>query len=98
MSCINPNQWISVDEILDYLDIIFRNHFEKEQAQDQYARLLQDSGEDFNDFHSEFSCLASVGEISPDNWRSDLYQKLNQTFQNRLMSTENQYSIYAELV
>jgi hypothetical protein len=73
MSRTSPNRWTTVDEVLDHLDIVLRNHFEKEQAGDEYARLTQQDHEDFNDFHSEFQRLASLGEISPSQWRSDLY-------------------------
>lgn len=34
MSRTSPNRWTSVDEILDHLDVIFRDHFEKEKAVD----------------------------------------------------------------
>ena len=66
MSRRSANRWNTVDEILDHLDIVFRDHFEKDKATDQYARITQQPGEDFNDFHSEFARLASLGEISPD--------------------------------
>jgi hypothetical protein len=98
MSRTSPNRWTSVDEILDYLDIVFRDYFQKEKAADQYVRLIQQPSEDFNDFHSEFARLASLGETPPDSWRSDLYRKLNRAFQDRLMSTEHQYPVYSELV
>jgi hypothetical protein len=98
MSRINANRWTTVDEMLDHLDIIFRDHFEKEKAIDQYARLTQQANEDFNEFHSEFARLAALGEISPPVWRADLYRKLNRTFQDRLLSTEHQYPTYSELV
>jgi hypothetical protein len=98
MSRTSPNRWTSVDEILDHLDIVFRDYFQREKAADQYVRLTQQPSEDFNDFHSEFARLASLGEISPASWRSDLYRKLNRTFQDRLLSTEHQYPTYSELV
>jgi hypothetical protein len=62
---------------LDYLDVVFRNCFEKEEAADRYARLVQSAGKDFNDFHSEFARLTAIGEISPNVWQEDLYWKLN---------------------
>jgi hypothetical protein len=68
------------------------------KAADQYVRLTQQTSDDFNDFHSEFARLASLGEIPPAVWRTDLYRKLNRTFQDRLMSTEHQYPTYSELV
>jgi len=92
------NRWTSVNEILDHLDIIFRDHFEKDKAQDQYARLRQQDDEDFNDFHAKFARLTALGEISPDVWRADLYRKLNRTLQDKLITTEHQYPLYAELV
>jgi hypothetical protein len=98
MSRRSANRWTSVDQILDHLDIIFRDHFEKDRAQDQYTRLIQQDNEDFNDFHAEFARLTALGEISPDVWRADLYRKLNQTLQDRLIVTEHQYPSYAELV
>jgi hypothetical protein len=64
MSWTSLNCWTLVAEILDYLDIVFWNHFEKEEAEDQYTQLTQQPTEDFNDFHSEFARLASVGEVS----------------------------------
>ena len=57
---------MTIEEILDYLDVIFRNHFEGEEAQDQYTRRTQQPEEDFNDFHSELAHLAALGEISPE--------------------------------
>ena len=89
MSRMSANRWTTVDEMLDHLDIIFRDHFKKEKALDQYARLTQQLNEDFNEFHSEFARLAALGEISPEIWRADLYRKLNRTFQDRLLSTEH---------
>ena len=65
MSRTNPNRWTTVDEMLDHLDVVFWDHFEKDQAKDQYTRLTQQAHKDFNDFHSEFVRLASLGEISP---------------------------------
>jgi hypothetical protein len=98
MSCTSSNQWTSVKEILDYLDVVFQNYFEKKEAADKYARLVQSASEDFNDFHSEFARLTAIGEISPNVWREDLYWKLNRALQDRLISTEHQYPTYALLV
>jgi hypothetical protein len=98
MSRTSTTRWTSVEEILDYLDTVLRNHFEKEESQDQYTRLVQGPAEDFNDFHSEFARLASLGEVSPTVWRADLYRKLNRTLQDRLIATEHQYSSYSLLV
>ena len=98
MSRTSATRWRSVEEILDHLDIVLRNHFEKEESQDQYACLTQGNLEDFNDFHSEFARLAALGEISPSIWRADLYRKLNRTLLDRLMSTEHQYPTYSLLV
>jgi Zinc knuckle len=98
MSRTSSNRWTSVEEILDYLDIVFRNHFEKEEAEDQYVRLTQQPVEDFNDFHSEFARLASLGEVPLAVWRTDLYRRLNRTFQDRLIATEHQYPTYSQLV
>jgi hypothetical protein len=98
MSRKSPDRWSSVEEILDHLDVVFRNYFQKEQASDQYAQMTQQPSEDFNDFHSEFARLASLGEIPPSIWRADLYRKLNRTFQDRLLATEHLYPVYSELV
>jgi hypothetical protein len=98
MSRKSPDRWTSVEEMLDHLDIVFRDYFQKETASDKYARLIQQPNEDFNDFHSEFSRLASLGETPPSVWRADLYRKLNRTFQDRLLTTEHLYPEYSELV
>jgi hypothetical protein len=62
---------------LDYLDVVFRNYFEKEEAADKYTKLVQDASKDFNDFYSEFARLTAIGEIPPNIWQEDLYWKLN---------------------
>jgi hypothetical protein len=77
MSRTSSNRWTSVEEILDYLDVVFRNYFEKEEAADKYARLVQGASEDFNDFYSEFARLTAIEEIPPNVWQEDLYRKLN---------------------
>jgi hypothetical protein len=98
MSRTSPNRWTSINEILDYLDIVFCDYFQKEKAADQYIRLIQQPSKDFNNFYSEFARLASLGETPLDSWRSDIYRKLNRAFQDRLISIEHQYPVYSELV
>jgi hypothetical protein len=84
--------------MLAYLDTIFRNHFEAEEAENQFYALKQQAAQDFNDFHTEFARLAAVGRVPSSTWRSHLWRKLNKEFQNRLLSTHRQHPTYQELV
>jgi hypothetical protein len=54
---------MSVDEMLNHLDTCFRNYFEAEQSENAFYALKQSTGQNFNDFHTEFSRLASVGRV-----------------------------------
>jgi hypothetical protein len=90
--------WLSVDEILAHLDTIFRNHFEAEEAENLFYALKQQATQDFNDFHTEFARLASVGRVPSSTWRSHLWRKLNREFQNRLLATHHQHPTYQGLV
>jgi len=89
--------WKTVDEMLAYLDVIFRNHFETEQAENAFFALRQAVGQDFSEFHTEFSRLASVGQIPTNTWRSHLWRKLNKEFQNRLIATHHLFGTFQEL-
>jgi hypothetical protein len=84
--------------MLAYLDTVFRNHFEAEEAENQFYALKQQAAQDFNDFHTEFARLAAVGRVPSSTWRSHLWRKLNREFQNRLLATHHQHSKYQELV
>jgi hypothetical protein len=94
--CTDP--WLSVDEMLQYLDTIYRDYYEAERAENAFFELEQTTGQEFSDFHTEFSQLASVGRIPPSTWRSHLWRKLNREFQNRLLATHHQHPTYQSLV
>jgi hypothetical protein len=89
---------MTVDKMLAYLDINFRNHFKAEQAENEFYALKQSVGQNFHDFHTEFARLASVGQVPVTTWRSHLWRKLNREFQNRLLATHHQHPTYQELV
>lgn len=90
--------WLTVEDMLTHLDTIFRNHFEAEQSENAFYALKQSAGQDFNDFHTEFARLASVGRVPSLTWRSHLWRKLNREFQNRLLATHHQHPTYPGLV
>jgi hypothetical protein len=90
--------WLTVDEVLEYLNTVFRNHFETEQCENEFYALQQSTSQDFNEFHTEFARLASVGRIPSVTWRSHLWRKLNREFQNRLLATHHQHPTYQGLV
>lgn len=94
----NRDPWISVNEILEYLDTVFRDHFEVERCENAFYTLKQSASQDFNEFHVEFARLASVGRIPSDTWRSQLWRKLNREYQNRLLATHSQHTTYQTLV
>jgi len=90
--------WLTVDDMLEYLGTVFRNHFEAEQSENAFYALKQAIGQDFHDFHTEFARLASTGHIPSSTWRSHLWRKLNKEFQNRLLATHHQHPTYQGLV
>jgi hypothetical protein len=90
--------WLTVDEMLEYLKTVFQNYFETEQSENSFYALKHSAGQDFNEFHTEFARLASVGRVPSITWRSHLWRKLNREFRNRLLATHHQYPIYQELV
>lgn len=90
--------WQSVDEILQHLDTIFRDHFEAERSENAFHALKQSAGQEFSDFHTEFARLASTGRVPSLTWRSHLWRKLNKEFQNRLLATHHQHTTYQALV
>jgi hypothetical protein len=90
--------WLTVDEMLEYLKTVFQNYFETEQSENSFYALKHSAGQDFNEFHTEFARLASVGRVPSITWRSHLWRKLNREFRNRLLATHHQYPTYQELV
>jgi hypothetical protein len=90
--------WRSIDEMLEYLSTIFRDHFEAERSEDSFYALKMTAGQEFSAFHTEFSRLASVGRIPSLTWRSQLWRKLNREFQNRLLATQHHHPTYQALV
>ena len=52
------------NKILNYLDIVFLDYFEKKQASNQYTVIMQQLYKDFNNFYLEFAQLAVIREIS----------------------------------
>ena len=55
--------WLTVNEMLEHLDTIFRDHFEAEWSKNSFHVLRQSTGQEFNEFHTEFARLASVGRV-----------------------------------
>jgi hypothetical protein len=72
--------WLSIDEMLAYLDTIYRNYFKAEQAKNEFYTLKQSVGQSFHDFYTEFTRLASIGRVPITTWRSHLWRKLNREF------------------
>ena len=90
--------WTSVEEMLQYLNTVFRDHFEKERSENEFFALQHSVGQSFHDFHTEFVRLAAVGQVPPVTWRSQLWQKLNRDFQTRLLAVEYLHPTYHDLV
>jgi len=90
----SPDPWLTVNEMLEHLDTIFQDHFEAERSENSFYALQQSVGEEFNDFHTEFARLASVGRVLASTWHSHLWRKLNREFRNRLLATHYQHPTY----
>ena len=46
--------------MLEYLKTVFQNYFETKQSENSFYALKHSIGQDFNEFHTEFICLALV--------------------------------------
>ena len=90
--------WLTVDEMLEFLDTVYRDYYEAERADNAFHQLEQHKGQEFNEFHTEFARLASVGRVPTSTWRSQLWRKLNKEYYNRLLATHHQYPTYQSLV
>jgi hypothetical protein len=51
--------------MLQYLNTIYRDYYEAEQAENTFFELEQTTGQEFSDFHTKFLQLVSVGRIPP---------------------------------
>ena len=81
-----------------HLAAIYQNPLRQAIAQDQYYDLRQGRTEAFSDFLTKFQHLAGLGAVSTDNWRQDLYRKLNTLYQENLVQTLPQHDTYEKLV
>jgi len=93
-----PNPYTTVDEVLAYLATIYLNPMRQAIAQDEYYDLRQGRTERFSEFLTKFQHLAGTGAVSKDNWRQDLYRKLNVLYQENLVATLPTHDTYEKLV
>ena len=54
--------------------------------------------EHFSEFLTKFQHLAGLGDISDNNWRQDLYRKLNVLYQENLVAMLPTHNMYEKLV
>jgi hypothetical protein len=92
------NKYTSVSQMLEHLEDVYGNPHESEQARNEYHLLEQGPREPFQNFLTRFQQLANQGGVPPSTWREDLWRKLNLTFQDRLVATQNLYRTYKDLV
>jgi hypothetical protein len=92
----NPFQ--TVDQAMAYLAAIYQNPMRQAIAQDQYYDLRQGRTEPFSEFLTKFQHLAGLGDISENNWKQDLYRKLNVLYQENLVATLPTHDTYEKLV
>ena len=83
---------------MTYLATIYLNPMRQAIAQDEYYNLCQGCTELFSEFLTKFQHLAGVGAVSKDNWRQDLYRKLNVLYQENLVATLPFHDTYEKLV
>ena len=93
-----PNPYTTVDEVMTYLATIYLNPMRQAIAQDEYYDLRQGRTELFSEFLTKFQHLAGAGAVSKDNWRQDLYRKLNVLYQENLVATLPSHDTYEKLV
>src|SRR5438045_4209027 len=92
----NPFQ--TVDQVMAHLAAIYQNPMRQAIAQDQYYDLQQGHTEHFSEFLTKFQHLAGLGDISDNNWRQDLYRKLNVLYQENLVAMLPTHNMYEKLV
>lgn len=88
----------SLQDVFDSLKTLFENPEKRAIARDDYHALRQGQTELFSDFVIRFQHLAGVGEIRPENFREDLYRKVNTTYQQALVPTYPTHTTYEALV
>ena len=92
------NPFKTVDQVMAHLAALCQNPLRQAIAQDQYYDLRQGRTEHFSEFLRKFQHLAGVGDISENNWRQDLYRKLNVLYQENLVSTLPMHDTFEKLV
>ncbi|KAJ5124619.1 uncharacterized protein N7515_008450 [Penicillium bovifimosum] len=70
------NRYKTAVEMLDHLQIVFKDPMERQIAKGQYEKLKMKEGESFNLFYGEFARLALESKTDEELQKGDLFEKL----------------------
>ena len=71
------NSWTSAAEIIEFLDQVFRNQNEVEEARGLYNALTMERFPSFQEFWHEFLHLSGTAQIHQSHLLTDLRNKLS---------------------
>jgi hypothetical protein len=91
------NSWTSAAEIIEFLDQVFGNPNEVEEARDRYNALTMEKFPSFQEFWHEFLHLSGTAQIHKSHLLTDLRNKLSPKLRTMIIPTFHTYASYLKL-
>jgi hypothetical protein len=91
------NTWASAAEIIEFLDQVFGNPNEVEEARDLYNALTMEKFPSFQEFWHEFLHLSGTAQIHKSHLLTDLRNKLSPKLRTMIIPTFHTYTNYLKL-
>jgi hypothetical protein len=91
------NQFVTAQEMIDYLGNIYIDPFKVRNAKLDYRRLRMMKDQTFTEFYTRFLQLAGNSETPISDYLDDLTDKITLTLQEALLPTEGSYKTYQSL-
>jgi hypothetical protein len=89
--------WTSAAEIIEFLDQVFGNPNEVEEARDLYNALTMGNFPSFQEFWHEFLHLSGTAQIHISHLLTDLRNKLSPKLRTMIIPTFHTYTSYLKL-
>ena len=83
--------------MIQHLATIYVNPNKVRDARYDYNRLIMKSNQSFTEFQTQFLYLAGEGQVPPDNYRLDLYDKLTVQLQEKIAVALDDLPTYQRL-
>jgi hypothetical protein len=94
---MSVNSWTSAAEIIEFLDQVFRNQNEVEEARGLYNALTMERFPSFQEFWHEFLHLSGTAQIHQSHLLTDLRNKLSPKLRVMIIPTFHTYTSYLKL-